>query len=123
MKVKEHVNDIIEDAQNYVEAKFEHARLTTVEKSTNTISTILAWTFVAAIAFFCSLLLSALLIVVLAKAMDSYIWSILIVFGLYATILAIVIIRLKAMLITPIKNKLLGEYLAVYESERRKKDE
>lgn len=121
--VKERVTGIVEEAQHYVEAKFEHARLKTVEKSTNTISTVLAWIFVAALVFFCMLLLSALMIVLIAEALDSYVWSILIVFGFYALILSVVTIKLKSLLITPIKNKLLGEYLEIYEAEKRNNDE
>lgn len=122
MDIRNQVSGIVEEAQQYAEARFEQVRLSTVEKTTNSVSTILAWITVAALVFFCSLLLSALAIIALAAALDSYLFSILIVLGVYLIALVLIIVYNQTLLVQPIKNKLLGEYLKMYEKEKFKKD-
>ncbi|XOV67834.1 MAG: hypothetical protein ACFHU9_01420 [Fluviicola sp.] len=117
MELKDRVNDIVEDAQLFAEAKAEQMRLNTVDKTTSSVASILASGLIAGVVFLCLLLISALGIVALQRVTGDYLIAIAIVLGFYLILLAVILYFKKTLLINPIRNKLIGEYLKMYEKK------
>lgn len=117
MSLKDRAKDFIDEAQDYAEARLEYAQLNAVEKASNSVAAILAWVCISAVILLCAMLLSVLAVCALEMLVNSYLIAIALVLGIYLLVLVFVILFQRKLLIDPIKNKLLGIYLDLYEDE------
>ncbi len=111
MKLNDQIEGAVKEIEGYVEARIEHTRLETVEKATNTLSTILGWIGIAAVAFVLTLLITVLAIVLLEQLTGAYLSAILIVSSFYLVLLILMSKFREKILIVHIKNMILGIYL------------
>lgn len=115
MAIKEHLNQIADQAEQYAEAKIEEAGLKTVQQSVNILSGVLAWLFIVGIGILVLLALSVVLFLILAELLASTLGASLILFGFYGLIFIVLIFNYKRLLIKPVKNFLLGQFLSSYK--------
>ncbi|NVK62978.1 MAG: phage holin family protein [Flavobacteriales bacterium] len=111
MKLNDQIEGAVKELEGYVEARIEHTRLETVEKATNTLSTVLGWIGIAAIAFVFTLLVTVMAIVLLEQLTGGFLTAILIVSSFYLILLILMSKFREKILIVHIKNMILGIYL------------
>ncbi len=111
MKLNDQIEGAVKELEGYVEARIEHTRLETVEKATNTLSTVLGWIGIAAIAFVFTLLITVMAIVLLERLTGGFLTAILIVSSFYLILLILMSKFREKILIVHIKNMILGIYL------------
>lgn len=117
MGLNDQIEGVAKEIEGYVEARIEYTRLQTVEKATNTISTILGWIVIAAVAFVFTLLITVLAIVLLEKLTGGYLSAILIISSFYLIVLILMAKFRQGILVNPIKNMILGIYLKTEDYE------
>lgn len=117
MGLNDQIEGVAKEIEGYAEARIEYARLQTMEKAANTGSTILGWITIAAVAFVFTLLITLLAIVLLERVTGGYMSSVLILSGFYLIVLLLMVKFRQRILITPIKNMILGIYLNTEENE------
>lgn len=115
MSIKDHLNNIIQETEQYAEAKLEETSLKTVEKSIDIMTGVLSWLVIAGVALFILGSLSLVGLLVLAELTGSMISAGLIVMGIFFVIFMLLLVFNKRLLGKPIKNFLLGEYLYNYK--------
>lgn len=117
MSIKDHLNNIIHETEQYAEAKLEETSLKTVEKSIDILTGVLSWLVIAGVALFILGSLSLVGLLLLANLTGSMIIAGLIVMAFFFIIFILLLAFNKRLLGKPIKNFLLGEYLYNYKTE------
>lgn len=118
MSIKDHLNNIIHETEQYAEAKLEETSLKTVEKSINILTGVLSWLVIAGVGLFILGSLSLVGLLLLADLTGSMIIAGTIVMAFFLVIFIVLLVFNKRLLSRPIKNFLLGEYLDNYKTKR-----
>lgn len=115
--MKKYLSHIIEEAEGYAEAKLESARLEAVDKSISLLTGIMSWLVLAGMMLLMFMCITLIVIITLSHLTGGYLSAALIVLGFYLLLFVPLFVFKKKLLLRPIKNFLLGEYLHTYKSK------
>ena len=113
--MKDRIQNILKEAENFASSKIEETKLDTVEKSIYILSGSLSLLILTSIGILTIGVITLVAILSIALLTKSLLMAALLVMLVYVVILIILFIFKKKFLDNPIKNLLLGEYLASYK--------
>jgi len=105
------IKTLIDKSKDYVETKIELAKLRTIDKSADVLSTVVVMVSMILIAFFFIFFVSVALAMLVGRSLGAYHYGFFIVGGFYAIILLVIYVQRGKWIKTPIANGLINKML------------
>jgi phosphoglycerol transferase MdoB-like AlkP superfamily enzyme len=111
MTYTESIKTLIDKSKDYLETKIELAKLKTIDRSADILSTVVLTISMLFISFLLFLFVSLALALYLGKLLGAYHYGFFIMGGFYAIILLVIYVKREKWIKTPIANGLISKML------------
>jgi hypothetical protein len=105
------IKTLIDKSKDYLDTKIELAKLRTIDKSADVLSTVVVMVSMILVAFFFIFFISVAFAMWLGRSLGSYHYGFFIVGGFYAIILLVIYVQRGKWIKTPIANGLINKML------------